>query len=1626
MQMPDPHNDIKRIAFVVASLTGEDLKSPSRDAALIYEILTDTKLGMCDAASSSLVYKCNNRAEFQSEFLKVLKKWNSNNQLILYFSGHGEVKKGKQYCILMGTEPIPFANIISDLQMEGVSRAILILDACRSGAALGGVKNNEFTPFEQKDIPQGIAIIASSKESQLSYELEDGSRSVFTHIFCEGIKTGLSGKTTPNDLICVGDIVDYIKKQLDTNSKYESYIQRPVFDIDKSDNDIWIARNISTKDDVQTRQIESNNITSYDDLKILYEQNTNGYHPCIIAKVDDLDLELIKQLSDAIIPNLYHGNNLEEVLDKLHLYSPILHNNKKYVHRSAVLCFHQQPQLIYGQARSIFVVGSPGDSYFRREDIHGGLSHQIHLLIQKVEKETNKISFIDNDGTRKELQDIDLSVARELISNAITHRDYEVNGTVKVTITKEALEIQSPGYFPKDVSWDQLIDQISSSVSAPVDTAISFYLTNLLMYEGIGRGFSIFRKYIEENGSDSLTCKETLNTVSVRLLRRGQVSSSNLALGLEECRNSNAVTLTPNNLPRSGVVKYVGRSRDLGQIHTFLQQKNRIVITAITGMGGIGKTEMALQYAINQLQQGYYPAGVCWLRARNREIATDIVTFAQVHLGLSLPDQMEIDDQVRFCWQRWPEGEALVILDDVTDYQSIVPYLPPSDPRFKMLITTRLDLGSTVQKIDIEELDEDSSIALLESLVGVERVQSQLDEALALCMWVGYLPLALELFGRFLARKVDWSFKKLLKALENKRLETQALIIPEVGMTGQLGITAALELSWQELNEQEQELACLLGMFAIAPIPWSLVESCQINVDPEYLEEIRDKGLMDRSLLKRVVEGNYQLHQIVQEYFRIKLHQSNDRSQSIKNKFCRVMVGIAKTIDDTPTISQIGQFREAFAHLEEGIRSWVDSFTNEDLIWPFVGIGRFYVGQGNYAFAEPWYRDCVKVAKERLGLEHPDVATSLNNLAGLYYSQGRYDEAEPLYRSALEMYERLLGEEHSLVATSLNNLAGLYSLQGKYEEAEPLFRSALEMYKRLLGEEHPSVATSLNNLAELYSLQGKYEEAEPLFRSALEMLKRMLGEEHPDVATSLNNLASLYESEGKYEEAEPLYCSALEMRVRLLGMEHPDVATSLNNLALLYSAQRKYEEAEPLYHSALEMRIRLLGMEHPDIATSLNNLAGLYELQGKYEEAETLYLSALEMYKRLLGMEYPDVATSLNNLARLYELQGKYEEAEPFYLSALDMYTRLFGDEHPSVLMSLNNLAKLYLIQGRVEEVQILFHSVLETKIHLSKGKDSAVVKTMSNLDALIDLANNPDDKLQVDLRAQLKKLLDQDVELSKSIKPILQADNPDNSTPNIKQNITGDNNQVIGIVSGGNVFGNITGTVIIGQPANPAPPIPTTAPTSIKTILVLAANPKGTDPLRLGEEMREIQTGLERSQHLDRFRIEQRWAVTPTDIRRALLDCQPQIVHFSGHGVGVETPGDSSQSAWKLAVVSEDMASLEGLMFEDATGSPQLMSSRAIANLFSLFADQIECVMLNACYSVTQADAIAQHIPYVVGIDRSIGDRAATEFAIGFYDALLAGRSVDFAYKLGCSAIQMVGIPEHLTPVLKRNIQAV
>ena len=192
-------------------------------------------------------------------------------------------------------------------------------------------------------------------------------------------------------------------------------------------------------------------------------------------------------------------------------------------------------------------------------------------------------------------------------------------------------------------------------------------------------------------------------------------------------------------------------------------------------------------------------------------------------------------------------------------------------------------------------------------------------------------------------------------------------------------------------------------------------------------------------------------------------------------------------------------------------------------------------------------------------------AALLLNKAGYYlYRRARYTEAEPLHVRALQIREQQLGPDHPDTASSLNNLALLYSNQGKYEQAEPLYQHALAICEQQLGPDHPDTARSLNNLAALYYSQGKYNQAEPLHQRALSIREKHLGYGHPDTAQSLYWLALLYQHQKKYEQSESLYQHALAIYEQSLGPQHPNTQRTRRNYAALLRAMGRDEEAEQL------------------------------------------------------------------------------------------------------------------------------------------------------------------------------------------------------------------------------------------------------------------------------------------------------------------------------------------------------------------------------------------------------------------------------------------------------------------------------
>ncbi len=243
---------------------------------------------------------------------------------------------------------------------------------------------------------------------------------------------------------------------------------------------------------------------------------------------------------------------------------------------------------------------------------------------------------------------------------------------------------------------------------------------------------------------------------------------------------------------------------------------------------------------------------------------------------------------------------------------------------------------------------------------------------------------------------------------------------------------------------------------------------------------------------------------------------------------------------------------------------------DDDTVLTWRGLSLMEAGE--YEKAEPFLKRSLEIREKELGLDHPDTAQSLNNLAGLYYSRSDYTKAEMLYIRALAITEKTPSPNHLDTATSLNNLAVLYKTKGDYVKAEPLFIRTLAIFEKLLGAEHPDTATSINNLAALYDSKGEYAKAEPLYIKALAIREKTLGPDHPSTATSLNDIAGLYKEKGEYAKAEPLYVRALAIREKVLGADHPNVATVLENYAALLRKMNRVDEAVALETRAKKIR----------------------------------------------------------------------------------------------------------------------------------------------------------------------------------------------------------------------------------------------------------------------------------------------------------------------------------------------------------------------------------------------------------------------------------------------------------------------
>jgi tetratricopeptide (TPR) repeat protein len=830
---------------------------------------------------------------------------------------------------------------------------------------------------------------------------------------------------------------------------------------------------------------------------------------------------------------------------------------------------------------------------------------------------------------------------------------------------------------------------------------------------------------------------------------------------------------SPDNLLRHNPA-FVGRVRELTEVRNTLVLNKLGVIGAregqgpsratVQGLGGMGKTELALAYA--HAFAWDYPGG------RWQVGCEHIGDLRLALLQLAGPLNFEFTDDenksLKLAFERVlrelnQRERCLLLLDNISDPAILEPeYLDrfPHDGCVDLIATTRLaprNIPGSAQGqnfIAVDELPEEDALALLRSHQPQGRFpnQEEDDYAREIIRLLEGFTLAVETAGIYLGRYagevtcaqflVDLRARLLAQSEEAAGDSTVVVRHRERLLERTLSFTLET-LSPEALHQLN--LAALLPADQIA-LPWLeavgaeqfVVFNDGLKIPNSAFREMTElllglrlfqpAGLTDADGRLLVVR----MHRLVQEL--LAAHDGFPRAPLLDR-----LVEYAKGRSDFLRehwldwtnrweIDPLRVFSELLLAQEHNQASWIAT-----------SVGRRLFDLARYPEAEPLMRRALALDEQSYGPEHPNVARDINNQAQLLKAMNRLSEAEPLMRRVVRIFEQSHGVNHPDVATALTNLAQLLHDTNRLGEAEPLMRRALTIDEQNYGPEHPEVAIDLNNLATLLQDTNRLGEAESLMRRALAIDQQSYVEEHPKVARALNNLATLLQQTNRPGEAEPLMRRVVKILEQCYGVDHPNVASALNNLAQLLQDTNRLGEAESLMRRVVAKMEQSYGADHPNVATTLNNLAALLQATNRLDEAEPLLRRALAIDEQSYGQQHPKVGRDLNNLALLLKETNRLGEAERLMRRALVIDEQSHGLEHPDVARDLGNLAQLLKDTNRLAEaepsqrrtVEILLQFAVATR-HEHPGLQNAI----GNYADLLQQMGRSNQEIQAELNA--------------------------------------------------------------------------------------------------------------------------------------------------------------------------------------------------------------------------------------------------------------------------------------------------
>ena len=714
-----------------------------------------------------------------------------------------------------------------------------------------------------------------------------------------------------------------------------------------------------------------------------------------------------------------------------------------------------------------------------------------------------------------------------------------------------------------------------------------------------------------------------------------------------------------------------GREKLLADLHVYLSQGtgNGPRIVALYGLGGAGKTSIAVEYAHRHLAE----VGMAWQLAA--EDPTVLATgFSELAAQLGAQDVLIQRDPVASVHRvlaaypaRW-----LLVFDNAPDRASVERFLPPAGGG-RVLVTTQNQDWPPGQVLEVPVLDIEVAASFLINRTGDPDRRAARELALKL----GGLPLALEQAGAYIQATGE-SFAGYLASFRHRRADMLGRGNP-IGYPRTVATTWAL--AFERLQGAESKAVGLLRLLAYcAPeaVPLRLLLKSSRGLAKAFAQEVAPvlvplledqlaagdaiAALRRYSLVTLAGDGAVSMHRLVQ----------------------------AVTADQMPP-ELATAWRDAAAAM---IEAALPEGQRQPEVWPLyalllphalatlaaesVGTRRVanYLGySGSYAAAQDLSSRMFKARVKTNGPEHPDTLAARADLAHWTGEAGNPAGARDQYAELLPVAERVLGPEHPDTLAADADLAHWTGEAGNPAGARDQYAELLPVAERVLGPEHPDTLAARGSLARWTGEAGNPAGARDQYAELLPVRERILGAEHPDSVDRSRSLARWTGEAGNPAGARDQYAGLLPVRERVLGAEHPDTLAARGSLARWTGEAGNPAGARDQYAGLLPVRERVLGPEHPDTLAARANLAYRTGEAGNPAGARDQYAGLLSMDERVLGPEHPATLAARAGLARWTGEAGNPAGAHDQYAGLLPVIERVLGAEHPATLAARANLA---------------------------------------------------------------------------------------------------------------------------------------------------------------------------------------------------------------------------------------------------------------------------------------------------------------------------------------------------------------